>query len=52
MRIMKVKGESTVKGSKCTTEKIRLQPRTVTGVEFCPFWEQRKMGRLVGIWTV
>ena len=30
-RTVNVKGESTVKGSKCTTEKTSLQPRTVTG---------------------
>ena len=30
MRIVNVKGESVVKGGKCTTEKIRPRPRTVT----------------------
>ena len=39
MRMVKVKGESTVKGGKCTTEKIRLQLRTITvalHVTICP----------------
>ena len=30
MRTVNVKGESIVKGGKCTTEKISLRPRTVT----------------------
>ena len=30
IRTVNVKGESTVKGGKCTTEKTSLRPRTVT----------------------
>ena len=30
MRMVNVKGESVVKGGKCTTEKMSLQPHTIT----------------------
>ena len=30
MRMVNMKGESVVKGGKCTTEKMSPQPRTVT----------------------
>ena len=33
IRTVNVKGESIVKGSKCTTEKMSLRPHTVTGCE-------------------
>ena len=31
MRTVNVKGESVVKGGKCTTEKMSPRPRTITG---------------------
>ena len=37
-RTVNVKGELIVKGGKCTTEKIRPRPRTVTGLGY--FWNK------------
>ena len=32
IRMVNVKGESIVKGGKCTTEKMSPRPRTITGI--------------------
>ena len=43
MRTVNVKGESMVKGGKCTTEKMSPRPRTITAIT----WEKMAEEELV-----